>query len=250
MRRPATDGPRLQVSPRLDMVPARQRGSTRPVMAGRRHPRIMGGRGRPESRPAATTGQAHPESRHLAGPAARVRRRAVSDVPVHRATGPAATHAPSQAKCPVTPGPLRRARQPLVRDGERTPARAGGVTRRLPHADRTMPGAITAGAMRADASRARGGAGGPQYPVRSPAGRVILMPTVIPGVGQGLRPTRHPIVAGDAGVNLRYRRAGRCRVVVRFRLVGRYRRGVRFRPVSQGRRSVRFGPVGRAWTVT
>ena len=98
-------------------------------------------------------------SRHLAGPAARVRRRAVSDVPVHRATGPAATHAPPQAKCPVTPGPLRRARQPPVRDGERTPARAGGVTRRLPHADRTMPGAITAGAMRADASRARGGAG-------------------------------------------------------------------------------------------
>lgn len=72
----------------------------------------------------------------------------------------------------------------------------------------------------ADASRAPRGAGGPQHPVRSPAGRVIFMPTAIPGVVRGLRPTRPPIVAGDAVVTLRYRPVGPGRVVVRYRLGG------------------------------
>ena len=210
------------------MVPARRRGRRHPVMAGRRHLPTMGVPGRPGRQRAATTGRAHPGSRHLAGPAARVRQRAGTDVPVHQATGPAATHdPPPQAKDPVTPGPPRRAKRPPVRDGERTLARAGGVTRRPPRADRMIPGGMRADAMRvADASRPPGGAGRPQHPVRSPAGRVIFMPTAVPGVVRGPRPTRYPIVAGDAAVTLRCRPAGRDRRVVRCR------------------------PVGRAWTAT
>ncbi len=150
-------------------------GASSPGYGRPRHLPTMGVPGRPGRQPAATTGRAHPGSRHLAGPAARVRRRAGTDVPVHQATGPAATHdPPPQAKDPVTPGPPRR----------------------------------------------------PQHPVRSPAGRVIFMPTAVPGVVRGPRPTRHPIVAGDAAVTLR------CR------------------PVGRDRRVVRCRPVGRAWTAT
>ena len=222
------------------MVPARRRGSRHPAMAGRPHLPTMGAPGRPGRRPAATTGRPHRGSRRLAGPVARVSRRVGTDVPVHRATGPAVTQAPlPQARCPVTPGRARRARGPPVRDGERTPARAGGVTRRPPRADRVIPGRMRAGAMRvADASRAPAGAGGPQHPVRSPAGRVTFMLTAVPGVVRGRRPTRHPIVAADAAVTLRCRPVGHCRAVVRCRPVGRCRVVVRFRP------------AGRAWTAT
>ena len=98
--------------------------------------------------------------------------------------------APPPAKCPVTPGPPHRAEQSLVREGKRTPARAGGVSRRPPRAGRTIPGGMRADAMRvADASRAPRGAGGPRHLVRIPARRVTLIPAAIPGVVRGLRPT-------------------------------------------------------------
>ena len=124
-------------------------GSRRPVMAGW-HPRTMGGPDHPGRRPAATTRRAHPGSRHLAGLAVRARRRVGTDLPV------------------------RRARQPPVRDAERTPARAGGATRRPPRADRTLrPGC---GRARAGPRAERPGrAGGPQHPVRSPAGRAWMV---------------------------------------------------------------------------
>ena len=184
MRRPATDGPRLRVSPRLVMAPAHRRGSRLPVLAGRRHPPITGVGGHPGRHPAATAGRVHPGSRHLAGPAARVRRRAGTDRPVRRATAPAATHAPPpQATRPVTRGPLRRARPHPVRDGERTPARAGGVTRRPRRADRTIVGRMRADVMRvADASPAPRRVGGLRHPVRSPAARVTFTLTAVPGL--------------------------------------------------------------------
>ncbi len=171
-RRLATDGPPHAVSPRLVTVPARRWGTHQPGMARRGHPPIMGGPGRLGSQPAATSGPAHQGSRHLGGPAAPGRRRVVTAVPVYWATGPAATTAPPPpAMCPATPGPRRRARPPLVRDGKPTPAWAGGVTRQPLRADRMIPDGIPADVMRVvDASRAPGVAAGPPCLVRSPAG--------------------------------------------------------------------------------
>ena len=84
MRRPATDGPRPQGSLPLVTIPARRRGSRHPVMTGP-HPRITGGAAHPVRRPEATTARVHPDSRHLAGPAVRMRRRAVMAGPGVRA---------------------------------------------------------------------------------------------------------------------------------------------------------------------
>ena len=214
-RRPGTTRPRLEPSPPPPSGPAGM-SPTRSVI---RIPPTEAARGydRPAHRGAAPRRSSRPGE--TAGDYGR------AGAPGNGTRGYA--RPPPQAKCPVTPGPPHRAVQSLVREGERTPARAGGVTRRPPHAGRTIPGGMRADAMRvADASRAPRGAGGPRHLVRIPAGRVTLIPAAIPGVVRGLRPTRHPIVAGRAAATPRCRPVGRSRVVVRCR------------------------PVGRAWTAT
>jgi hypothetical protein len=148
------------VTERPVMVRARSRGSRHPATTGRGNPGITAGRPPRGTQSPAIAGGASQASRHLAGRASRVRRRAVTARPPRRPTAPAATAAPPrQARCPATPGPPRRARQPLAGDGERARARAGVAIRQPPRADRTIPGGIqVAEAIRVvDANRATGG---------------------------------------------------------------------------------------------
>jgi hypothetical protein len=109
-----------------------------------------------------------------------------------------------ETRRPAAEGPRRRLRPrsvmvPARRRGSRHQVMAGRRSRR---ADRTIPGRMTAGWIMCSQHLAPGGAGGPQPPARSPAGRVIFMPTAVPGVVSGLRPTRRPIVAGGTAVTL------------------------------------------------
>ena len=88
-----------------------------------------------------------------------------------------------------------RARVP-VRGGKR---QAAGQAMR---AGRPGAGRTAAGSIMCSQHLAAGGTGGPRPLARSPAGRVALRPTPVPGVAGGLRRTRGPIVAGSTAVTL------------------------------------------------